>query len=242
MKFEKAVCPYCGAALKVEPDQRSIECEYCRAVVLISGHRQADEADSRRQSDGNAGKADAAAGKDAEIRREYFDNTTFADAQKRNAGESQKRNAGGSQARTAGRRDSASGPWDSIPGPEGRTVGPRSRTSGNKETSKSWKGFAALFPPPGFRSKDVPHMILAVIGYLGILGVACGMGDFKDAFFWTIASLSVVDLCTDWTGFYSRLPGVGSTSRLVRVLTKTFWGFVIFLAWITIMVLLDSFI
>ncbi len=42
MKFEKAVCPYCGAALKVEPDQRSTKCEYCNSVVLISGHRQED--------------------------------------------------------------------------------------------------------------------------------------------------------------------------------------------------------
>ena len=85
-------------------------------------------------------------------------------------------------------------------------------------------------------------MILAVIGYLFILAVAGSLGGFKDALFWTIGCLSVVDLCTDWTGFYSRLPGIGDDSRLVRVLTKTFWGFVIFLAWIIIMVLLDTFI
>ena len=56
MKFEKAVCPYCGAALKVEPDQRSTKCEYCNSVVLISGHRQEDAFGFSNQSDNNAGR------------------------------------------------------------------------------------------------------------------------------------------------------------------------------------------
>lgn len=209
MKFEKAVCPYCGAALKVEPDQRSTKCEYCNSVVLISGHRQEDASGFSNQSDSNAGKENTKPGNIGNNGRELPGEAEYSDlygAQRKN------------------------------------TVRGQNRTERNMETAKRWRGAASLFPPPGFRTKDVPHMILAVIGYLFILGVAGSLGGFKDALFWTIGCLSVVDLCTDWTGFYSRLPGIGDDSRLVRVLTKTFWGFVIFLAWIIIMVLLDTFI
>ena len=215
MKFEKAVCPYCGAALNVEPDQRSTKCEYCNSVVLITGHRQEAASGSSNKFESNAGKEKTKTGNTGRNEAERSGDTIYSDVDvKRKQGRDNRRNI----------------------------VREKDRTGKNMTAAKSWRGLSSLFPPPGFRTKDVPHMILAVIGYLCILGVAGSLGSFKDALFWTIGCLSVVDLCTDWTGFYSRLPGIGNDSRIVRVLRKTFWGFVIFLAWIIIMVLLDTFI
>ena len=150
MKFEKAVCPYCGAALKVEPDQRSTKCEYCNSVVLISGHRQEDASGFSNQSDSNAGKENTKPGNIGNNGRELPGEAAYSDlygAQRKN------------------------------------TVRGQNRTERNMETAKRWRGAASLFPPPGFRTKDVPHMILAVIGYLFILAVAGSLGGFKDALF-----------------------------------------------------------
>ncbi len=84
-------------------------------------------------------------------------------------------------------------------------------------------------------------MIAAVIGYLFILSVAVNLGGLPDAVFFTIASLSVVDLCTDWTGAYARLAGLGSSNPFVRLVMKVLWSIVIFTAWIVIMVILEQF-
>ena len=102
-------------------------------------------------------------------------------------------------------------------------------------------GKYALFPPPGFRSGNIVHMIAAVIGYLFILCVAVNLGGLPDAVFFTIASLSVVDLCTGWTGAYARLAGLGSSNPFVRLVMTFLWSIVIFTAWIVIMVILEQF-
>ena len=62
----------------------------------------------------------------------------------------------------------------------------------------------AIFPPPGFRSRNIFHMIVAVCGYLFILAVAMSLGNAIDCIFFIAASLSVVDICLDWTGLWSR--------------------------------------
>ena len=79
MKFEKAVCPYCGAALKVEPDQRSTKCEYCNSVVLISGHRQEDASGFSNQSDSNAGKENTKPGNIGNNGRELPGEAAYSD-------------------------------------------------------------------------------------------------------------------------------------------------------------------
>lgn len=94
MKFEKAVCPYCGAALKVEPDQRSTKCEYCNSVVLISGHRQEDASGFSNQSDSNAGKENTKPGNIGNNGRELPGEAAYSDlygAQRKNTVRGQNR-------------------------------------------------------------------------------------------------------------------------------------------------------
>ena len=99
----------------------------------------------------------------------------------------------------------------------------------------------AIFPPPGFRSRNVLHMLIAVCGYLFILYVAADLGGFLDFIFFTVASLSAIDICTDWTGIYAKLRGLQSENPTVRLVMKIIWSIVIFLIWIIVMVLIESF-
>ena len=99
----------------------------------------------------------------------------------------------------------------------------------------------AIFPPPGFRSRNVLHMLIAVCGYLFILYIAADLGGFLDFIFFTVASLSAIDICTDWTGIYAKLRGLQSENPTVRLVMKIIWSIVIFLIWIIVMVLIESF-
>jgi hypothetical protein len=109
-----------------------------------------------------------------------------------------------------------------------------------KEAAVGMRQKPSLFPPPGFRSRNIAHMIAAVIVYLLILCVAANLGGFLDAVFFMIGSLSVIDICTNWTGAYARLAGLSSPNTLVRAVMTIFWSIVIFTAWIVIMVILEQ--
>ena len=99
MKLEKTICPYCGAGLKIEYGQRTVECQYCKSTVLIQ-----DDADNIVEDN---------------IEHEPYPPDT-------------ERNRKGT---------------DSAPG----------------------RRFNRLFPPPGFRTKNPLHMIIAITGYLLII-------------------------------------------------------------------------
>ena len=96
-----------------------------------------------------------------------------------------------------------------------------------------------IFPPPGFRSKNILHMIAAVCGYLFILYAAANLGGIPDFIFFTIASLSVVDLCTEWTGLYSGLKGLRSSNQILRIVMKVIWSVVVFTAWVLVLALVQ---
>ena len=96
-----------------------------------------------------------------------------------------------------------------------------------------------IFPPPGFRSKNILHMITAVCGYLFILYAAANLGGITDFIFFTIASLSVVDLCTEWTGLYSGLKGLRSSNQVLRTVMKVIWSVVVFTAWVVLLALVQ---
>lgn len=98
----------------------------------------------------------------------------------------------------------------------------------------------AFFPLPGFRKKNILHMITAVCGYLFILYIALYLDEILESIFFTIASLSVVDICTDWTGLFSGLTGVKSRNWLTRALMKTIWSIVIFTAWVFLMAVIQT--
>ena len=119
---------------------------------------------------------------------------------------------------------------------------PESRNKPIKGSMENVIRKQGLFPPPGFRTRNIVHMITAVIGYLFILCVAFNMESFLDTVFFTVASLSAVDICTGWTGAYARLAGLSSPNPLVRIAMKVLWSTVIFIAWIVIMVILQEFL
>ena len=98
----------------------------------------------------------------------------------------------------------------------------------------------AIFPPPGFRSRNIFHMIISVCGYLFILAVAMSLGNAIDFIFFIAASLSVVDICLDWTGLWSRLKGLHSENRALRLIAKIIWSMVIFFVWILLMVIVED--
>ena len=60
-----------------------------------------------------------------------------------------------------------------------------------------------------------------------------------DAVFFVLASMTVVDICTGWSGLYARLPGIRHPSTAVRILAKVLWSMLTFLAWIVILVLVQ---
>ena len=51
--------------------------------------------------------------------------------------------------------------------------------------------------------------------------------------------MTVVDICTGWSGLYARLPGIRHPSTAVRILAKVLWSMLTFLAWIVILVLVQ---
>ena len=97
----------------------------------------------------------------------------------------------------------------------------------------------SLFPPPGFRSGNILHMIIALCGYLFILAVALGLGSPMDSIFFIAASLSAIDICLDWTGLWSRLVGLHSDNLVLRIIAKIFWSIVAFLIWISMLVIIE---
>ena len=117
---------------------------------------------------------------------------------------------------------------------------PRPEAQIHEEQAAAEPARHALFPPPGFRSRNILHMIIAVCGYLLIISVALNMGSAMDSIFFTAASLSAVDIFTDWTGIWSRLKGLHSENRVLRVAAKLFWSIVIFVAWVVLMTLIEE--
>ena len=72
-----------------------------------------------------------------------------------------------------------------------------------------------------------------------ILYIAIDMDTIIDTIFFIIGSLSVVDICTDWTGVYSRLAGLRTPNTFVRIVMKVVWGALILFAWIILKVILE---
>lgn len=82
-------------------------------------------------------------------------------------------------------------------------------------------------------------MITGTAGYLMIIYVGMSLPGLLDMLFFIIASLSVVDVCTDWTGLTAGLKGLQSDNVFVRILMKLVWSAVIFTAWIVVMVIIQ---
>ena len=227
MKIEKASCPYCGAALKIRPGQQNTECEYCGCTVLIT---DTDE-DFRRSR--------------PEQHRNIEQNKPF--VQQKNM--SQGFQPGPQENMQQGFQP---GPQQNLqqsfrPGPQadaGRSVPPAYHygTSVNGRPA-AYSGDArqvvkpekhSLFPPPGFRQKNILHILVALTGYPVIFLMAKEMDNPVRSIAILLSSLSALDLCTDWTGIFSRLPGIYSSGLLIRFLSKVLWSILVIFLWLVL--------
>ena len=102
------------------------------------------------------------------------------------------------------------------------------------EFVKKAKKKSPLFPPPGFRSKNLKHMVIAAIGYFYIFKITFGMNTLSLAMCFLLSALSAVDICTDWTGIFRGLKGTHSPDSGFRNLMKAFWSIVICFVWVCI--------
>ena len=242
MKIEKTLCPYCGATLKVLPRQEVVECEYCGSPVLISwmGDKGADP--------GAAGKPYASP--DPAANRGPGSVPSQNTAACRGPGSVPGQNAAACRGPGSGTFSNGKAGRPGMPGGgAGAAPGaaPGAGTGRPAAGSNPGAGFgpAGLFtrpllPPPGFRNKNIAHMIMGTIGYLMIISIAVALDSPLDTIFFAIASLTVVDICTEWTGAFNKLAGVTSTSTVVRFFAKTGWSILFFLAWIILMAILEG--
>ena len=89
-----------------------------------------------------------------------------------------------------------------------------------------------LFPPPGFRTGKLWKMTVAILfTYLWFRMMATDI--WRDEMFhytisniiaWVLVYPAVVDVWTDWTGFFEGLPGIKHPNEAVRMLLKTVYS------------------
>lgn len=99
---------------------------------------------------------------------------------------------------------------------------------------RTMKATKSLYPPPGFRTGNIKHMIIAILchamwfGYfMQDIPVDVEYLHFIPSHFiiYIWAYLAVVDVCTDWTGLFEGLPGIKSESKGIRFFSKTVFSF-----------------
>ena len=242
VKIERTLCPYCGATLKVLPRQEVVECEYCGSPVLISWM-------------GDGGSNSGAAGKpyaspDPAANRGPGSVPGQNAAACRGPGSVPGQNAAANRGTGSGTFSNGKAGRPGMPGGGAGAAPGAAPGAGNGRPAAGnnpGAGFgpAGLFtrpllPPPGFRNKNIAHMIMGTIGYLMIISIAVALDSPLDTIFFAIACLTVVDICTEWTGAFNKLAGVTSTSTALRFFAKTGWSFLFFLAWIVLMAIVEG--
>ena len=227
MKIEKASCPYCGAALKIRPGQQNTECEYCGCTVLIT---DTDE-DVRRGR--------------PEQHRNVEQNKPFVQQKDMQQGFQPGPQKDMQQGFQPGpQKDMQQGFRPGSQADAGRSVPPAYHygTSVNGRPA-AYSGGAqqglqqkkhSLFPPPGFRQKNILHILVALTGYPVIFLMAKEMDNPVRSIAILLSSLSALDLCTDWTGIFSRLPGIYSSGLLIRFLSKVLWSILVIFLWLVL--------
>ena len=239
MKIEKASCPYCGAALKIRPGQQNTECEYCGCTVLIT---DTDEDFRRRRP---------------EQHRNIEQNKPFVQQKNMSQGFQPGPQENMQQGFQPGPQQNLQqsfrpGPQQNMqqgfrPGPQadaGRSVPPANHNGTSvKGRPAAYSGGAqqglqpkkhSLFPPPGFRQKNILHILVALTGYPVIFLMAKEMDNPVRSIAILLSSLSALDLCTDWTGIFSRLPGIYSSGLLIRFLSKVLWSILVIFLWLVL--------
>lgn len=96
---------------------------------------------------------------------------------------------------------------------------------------------SSLWPIPGFRSKNTAKMVLAVVGYIIIFGIASGMNVESNQEYpviWMLDKICVgawmlflVALATDYLGIKNRFSLVNHPNKLVQLVGFVLWGLVV---------------
>lgn len=119
-----------------------------------------------------------------------------------------------------------------------------------KRESSDSNSYLGSFLPPGFRSKNVFHMLLATFGYGMILWIGTTLIVenvspeillFERAIF-TLSMLFMVFFSCNYRNIHSFFPFCSSKKKLLKVLAITFFNFLIILTMILIMSIVETFI
>ncbi len=110
-----------------------------------------------------------------------------------------------------------------------------------------------LFPPPGFRTRKVWKMLIAIPAYIYTIFFVVTFGSAKNTeperiILKILVGLYIfvgVDICTSWTGIFDALPFMTHSNRFLRYLFKFIYFIVsmvfIFFVAVTILVIVNYF-
>ncbi len=106
----------------------------------------------------------------------------------------------------------------------------------------------ARFTPPGFRTRNPVHMIIAVFGYLMIFYISFTLeseNTFGLALIWeriseTVCLLAMVLFSTNYLGVQSYFPFLEGKSRLIRIAIIALFDCIIYIAVAFFMILLEA--
>lgn len=113
----------------------------------------------------------------------------------------------------------------------------------------SEKQYSGSFLPPGYRSKNIFHMLIATLGYAFIFG--CGFNLtvenatpsilFINRFFCTLIMLFVVFFSCNYRNIQSMFPFCSSKYKPVRFLAIVLFDFIISLALLVLLTIIETF-
>lgn len=105
------------------------------------------------------------------------------------------------------------------------------------------------FMPPGFRTGNPTHMIIACIGYAAVIaaGLTITSSNQKYAFttwheraFFLVMTLMIIFFSADYLGIQSRLPLCRSKNTLIRIIGVVLFDLIFFFIMMVIMLLIES--
>lgn len=196
MKIEKALCPHCGAPIRIRPGKRVMNCEYCDMQIIISDLELEEEEVSEEDFARYEEQAFSSGYAGSDIFREHGsspqeDGPHFTDF---SGGESEEHEERG--------RIPFEAPVDPVPLQHG------------------------YWTPVGFRSRKVMNMILAGFFYFSLIsGVLGGGSDFFINLCAAVVMFFSISVAFLWQPLVDRLPGLKKdaatgrkTMRIVYIL------------------------
>lgn len=206
MKIEKALCPHCGAPIRIRPGKRVMNCEYCDMQIIIS---------------------------DLELEEEEVSEEDFARFEEQDFSS---RYAGSDIFREHGRSPQEDGPhFTDFSGGESDGF-EESRNIPFADPVDPVTPQHGYWTPVGFRSRKVMNMILAGFFYFSLISlVFSGGADFFTNICAAAVYFFAVSVAFLWQPLVDRLPGLKrdaatgrKTMRIVYILIALLlFGFIL---------------